>query len=112
MNHTIYDNCKKMLENRPDMRETKNIRLSVWLYWQEFHGITEYVNYNRWCSLPQPDTLTRIFRKVKEDYPLLRGSEKSQEQRREKEYKTKDDLGYSPLTNQHHRELAEQSKLF
>ena len=109
MNEQIKTNCKNLLINYPEMREVKNMRKAIWMYWQIYNGITTFINYNKWISsdLPQAESIARAIRLVKHDNPDLRGSEESQKMSKELELKERDDLGYSIKTPQNHADQAE-----
>lgn len=95
MNNIILKNCQHLLENYPELRELRNVRQAVWKYWLEFHGIRE-MTYERWVSsdLPQPETITRLFRKVKSEHPHLRGTDESRHDQVNQERFIQEQLGY------------------
>jgi hypothetical protein len=110
MNQTVLKQVKKLLEEYPLLREQKASRKLIWAYWVSFCGVNrEVLTKEKWYSgqLPQPETITRACRKVKEDYPHLRGSKESQWQRKEQQREYKEQLGYSPMTEQDYREQAQ-----
>jgi hypothetical protein len=71
-NDTIYHNCKKLLENEPELRKISKRKKAVWRYWQAYQGVGEIITIKDYCDiLESHETISRRIRQVQEKYPEL-----------------------------------------